>query len=151
MTQVVFFFLTTRRPPRSTLFPYTTLFRSSAPPRRWHPLFQWRERANASSPPHRAQGKAPHLPSPCTVPGQTPFDRVHARQPAHLVATRWLAPAPLHPACCRVRVPPEKDPTVQTLPCAEAPRCRPRSPPQVRRAGPPGYAGQRLARRRLGS
>src|SRR6266496_6278281 len=28
-----FFFLMIRRPPRSTLFPYTTLFRSS--PRRW--------------------------------------------------------------------------------------------------------------------
>src|SRR5438105_10169450 len=27
-----FFFLMIRRPPRSTLFPYTTLFRSSAPP-----------------------------------------------------------------------------------------------------------------------
>src|SRR5262249_60892766 len=26
--QSIFFFLTTRRPPRSTLFPYTTLFRS---------------------------------------------------------------------------------------------------------------------------
>src|SRR6266536_3560164 len=25
-----------RRPPRSTLFPYTTLFRSRSPPRRWH-------------------------------------------------------------------------------------------------------------------
>src|SRR6266545_7594965 len=36
-----FFFLMIRRPPRSTLFPYTTLFRSSAcrnaPPRRWPP------------------------------------------------------------------------------------------------------------------
>src|SRR2546426_8908285 len=28
---VVFFFLMIRRPPRSTLFPYTTLFRSAAP------------------------------------------------------------------------------------------------------------------------
>src|SRR3712207_7512046 len=28
----VFFFLMIRRPPRSTLFPYTTLFRSSGPP-----------------------------------------------------------------------------------------------------------------------
>src|SRR5436190_6341497 len=28
-----FFFLLTRRPPRSTLFPYTTLFRSRRPPR----------------------------------------------------------------------------------------------------------------------
>src|SRR5258705_9267338 len=29
---VVFFFLMIRRPPRSTLFPYTTLFRSLRPP-----------------------------------------------------------------------------------------------------------------------
>src|SRR5690348_18092225 len=29
-----FFFLMIRRPPRSTLFPYTTLFRSTAPKRR---------------------------------------------------------------------------------------------------------------------
>src|SRR5256885_7705976 len=29
-----FFFLMIRRPPRSTLFPYTTLFRSAAAPRR---------------------------------------------------------------------------------------------------------------------
>src|SRR6185312_16946220 len=35
-----FFFLMIRRPPRSTLFPYTTLFRSPSPAcwpvRRWH-------------------------------------------------------------------------------------------------------------------
>src|SRR5438270_9812455 len=30
MADVLFFFLMIRRPPRSTLFPYTTLFRSSA-------------------------------------------------------------------------------------------------------------------------
>src|SRR5689334_23685976 len=30
-----FFFLIIRRPPRSTLFPYTTLFRSLLAPRRW--------------------------------------------------------------------------------------------------------------------
>src|SRR5215813_15031180 len=36
---VFFFFLMIRRPPRSTLFPYTTLFRSNQPRpsvRRWH-------------------------------------------------------------------------------------------------------------------
>src|SRR5437764_4940746 len=33
----VFFFLMIRRPPRSTLFPYTTLFRSRAPPGREGP------------------------------------------------------------------------------------------------------------------
>src|SRR5260370_40777725 len=32
ITDVVFFFLMIRRPPRSTLFPYTTLFRSRRPP-----------------------------------------------------------------------------------------------------------------------
>src|ERR1017187_10918470 len=32
-----FFFLMIRRPPRSTLFPYTTLFRSSGPAAEFHP------------------------------------------------------------------------------------------------------------------
>src|SRR3712207_7090901 len=32
MTYIFFFFLMIRRPPRSTLFPYTTLFRSPAGP-----------------------------------------------------------------------------------------------------------------------
>src|SRR3712207_8420260 len=31
---LIFFFLMIRRPPRSTLFPYTTLFRSQHPPHR---------------------------------------------------------------------------------------------------------------------
>src|ERR1039457_7535823 len=34
----LFFFLMIRRPPRSTLFPYTTLFRSSHPARTGHHL-----------------------------------------------------------------------------------------------------------------
>src|SRR3712207_8033094 len=36
---IFFFFLMIRRPPRSTLFPYTTLFRSPRPPksRNWPP------------------------------------------------------------------------------------------------------------------
>src|SRR2546422_2396187 len=34
----VFFFLMIRRPPRSTLFPYTTLFRSHRSSREQHPL-----------------------------------------------------------------------------------------------------------------
>src|SRR5438477_1006992 len=36
---IFFFFLIIRRPPRSTLFPYTTLFRSLVRPRGWH-LFE---------------------------------------------------------------------------------------------------------------
>src|SRR5215208_7601108 len=40
LLSLLFFFLMIRRPPRSTLFPYTTLFRSIGPPpggRAWHP------------------------------------------------------------------------------------------------------------------
>src|SRR5215208_7585209 len=37
-----FFFLMIRRPPRSTLFPYTTLFRSKLT-RRWDELSPWAE------------------------------------------------------------------------------------------------------------
>src|SRR2546430_12134406 len=36
MLAISFFFLMIRRPPRSTLFPYTTLFRSRAEPGRLH-------------------------------------------------------------------------------------------------------------------
>src|SRR3712207_6967571 len=39
----MFFFLMIRRPPRSTLFPYTTLFRSYAGPRTVVPLHLSRE------------------------------------------------------------------------------------------------------------
>src|SRR4051812_49792767 len=35
MLSIFFFFLMIRRPPRSTLFPYTTLFRSSATKLEW--------------------------------------------------------------------------------------------------------------------
>src|SRR6266536_5274144 len=36
-----FFFLMIRRPPRSTLFPYTTLFRSRCRRRRWRRSRRW--------------------------------------------------------------------------------------------------------------
>src|SRR6266849_5685239 len=42
MTLSFFFFLMIRRPPRSTLFPYTTLFRSAPRPRRDRPRTQRR-------------------------------------------------------------------------------------------------------------
>src|SRR5206468_11741103 len=44
----LFFFLLIRRPPRSTLFPYTTLFRSRA-----------RRRSARPAPPHGRRGRAP--------------------------------------------------------------------------------------------
>src|SRR3712207_9244474 len=44
---ICFFFLMIRRPPRSTLFPYTTLFRSIA----WHTReLSWREGSSSPSP-----------------------------------------------------------------------------------------------------
>src|SRR5260370_8938941 len=46
-----FFFLMIRRPPRSTLFPYTTLFRS-APGRRRPAWSAWRRAAGVSSVAH---------------------------------------------------------------------------------------------------
>src|SRR2546425_6544050 len=45
---LLFFFLMIRRPPRSTLFPYTTLFRSSRP------------RAAQHLPPPSPRGERPH-------------------------------------------------------------------------------------------
>src|SRR3712207_7561120 len=58
----VFFFLMIRRPPRSTLFPYTTLFRSpcgaagSAPPRRAPPGYAAPPAARHSLPFRRGRG-----------------------------------------------------------------------------------------------
>src|SRR2546425_1125766 len=47
-----FFFLMIRRPPRSTLFPYTTLFRSHAPEGGAVVLFGWvAQRGGAPDPP----------------------------------------------------------------------------------------------------
>src|SRR5256885_5376975 len=43
--RLFFFFLMIRRPPRSTLFPYTTLFRSSPGAWRRPPAPPWRQRA----------------------------------------------------------------------------------------------------------
>src|SRR6266571_998833 len=46
-TSFCFFFLMIRRPPRSTLFPYTTLFRSRAPSTSWSRPTCWSGRSTA--------------------------------------------------------------------------------------------------------
>src|SRR6266566_8614906 len=59
---LLFFFLMIRRPPRSTLFPYTTLFRSS------HTV--WPPMLNFAGPPHFASRSEEHtseLQSPCNL------------------------------------------------------------------------------------
>src|SRR5256885_5413885 len=55
---IFFFFLMIRRPPRSTLFPYTTLFRSSSPASSLA--------AGASFPPLRLPSSSPGRPRPST-------------------------------------------------------------------------------------
>src|SRR6266850_2608022 len=72
-TSVVFFFLMIRRPPRSTLFPYTTLFRSHEPGdagrlalqaarEQAHAVVLHRERARVRSEEHTSE-----LQSPCNL------------------------------------------------------------------------------------
>src|SRR5215467_15796325 len=66
----VFFFLMIRRPPRSTLFPYTTLFRSrararTAGRRRTRP--HRRSRARAAGRRRRSEEHTSELQSPCNL------------------------------------------------------------------------------------
>src|SRR5437899_6205016 len=49
----LFFFLMIRRPPRSTLFPYTTLFRSILAALQWHSQGFWRADATHESGKHQ--------------------------------------------------------------------------------------------------
>src|SRR5688572_31752979 len=54
----IFFFLMPRRPPRSTLFPYTTLFRSDPGSRHYHTarfLFRNRHRISPRSEEHTSE------------------------------------------------------------------------------------------------
>src|SRR5256885_10322581 len=52
---LLFFFLMIRRPPRSTLFPYTTLFRSPRPEPR--PQLEQEDRAHAQRPAEERRGQ----------------------------------------------------------------------------------------------
>src|SRR6266542_4637146 len=67
MAAVFFFFLMIRRPPRSTLFPYTTLFRSP----------RWRWSSPCQDPPGQAAGRQHGRP-----PGADPHRAVAGRPPA---------------------------------------------------------------------
>src|ERR1022692_5112707 len=60
---IVFFFLMIRRPPRSTLFPYTTLFRSRH--RHHHPLGSGRNFSAYHVP--RSEEHTSELQSPCNL------------------------------------------------------------------------------------
>src|SRR5256885_2857651 len=60
----VFFFLMIRRPPRSTLFPYTTLFRSVSP--RASGSFSF-HLAHPNPPTDRSEEHTSELQSPCNI------------------------------------------------------------------------------------
>src|ERR1039457_7446206 len=61
---LLFFFLMIRRPPRSTLFPYTTLFRSMEHGRKWgFFVAQPGERCLR----HRSEEHTSELQSPCNI------------------------------------------------------------------------------------
>src|SRR3712207_8726411 len=82
---LLFFFLMIRRPPRSTLFPYTTLFRSAALPRRAHQrqdvgvlLEQQRERRDEECAQHRASHRSQAAQQLPLVPGDRKSTRLNS-------------------------------------------------------------------------
>src|SRR5246127_5763901 len=63
----IFFFLMIRRPPRSTLFPYTTLFRSSTDLHQGHPGDGERRPQHPRQPVLRSEEHTSELQSPCNL------------------------------------------------------------------------------------
>src|SRR6266851_2606987 len=104
-TSFLFFFLMIRRPPRSTLFPYTTLFRSARSPRAAGSRARPSPPRSASSPP-RCRGSAPATVS--TAPGDW--------------STRWAAPScSSSTACCPPPAPCSTTPARPPAPGPAAP------------------------------
>src|SRR6266542_2715710 len=68
-----FFFLMIRRPPRSTLFPYTTLFRSRGSPGSDGPTSQW----SATRPARPPSGQRPMRPVRAPSPPHLPLVLLH--------------------------------------------------------------------------
>src|SRR5256885_7076395 len=85
---VLFFFLMIRRPPRSTLFPYTTLFRSSlrAPCHRRPPRLQRFAAANRRSEEHTSE-----LQSPCNLVCRLLLEKKKAHPCADRISGRHRA------------------------------------------------------------
>src|SRR5215467_15526669 len=67
LTVLSFFFLMIRRPPRSTLFPYTTLFRSRSPPPRARCRRGCARPRCSSSCRSRSEEHTSELQSPCNL------------------------------------------------------------------------------------
>src|SRR5256885_13976967 len=79
-TPIFFFFLMIRRPPRSTLFPYTTLFRSLSPRPHRHVLHK--------RPQHAARHRPPRRPMPRSA-RRTTTTRSEERRVGKECRSRW--------------------------------------------------------------
>src|SRR3712207_7848572 len=81
----LFFFLMIRRPPRSTLFPYTTLFRSCRtprrrPPRQRRPLCRCCARSSAVTPARRLDAGAVRLDAADVLRSEEHTSELQSRQ-----------------------------------------------------------------------
>src|SRR6266540_7394257 len=107
----VFFFLMIRRPPRSTLFPYTTLFRSTC---------RSSSAASATSP--RTSSK-PGSPSTCSTFSGRPVERLSIAvtwwPSARSASARWLPMKPAPPVMIALFFLFELLGTVPLLPASE--------------------------------
>src|SRR6266478_7186427 len=85
-----FFFLMIRRPPRSTLFPYTTLFRSSRHCRGCWRALPWRRPARRSreAPLDARPRPSPRAAPPQAAPPRRPPRRSRSRESADRKSTR---------------------------------------------------------------
>src|SRR2546426_7634506 len=86
---VSFFFLMIRRPPRSTLFPYTTLFRSLLRQNRIGSRVPWsRSTRPALGPPHgreRSEEHTSELQSPCNLVCRLLLEKKKDPKSPHLI------------------------------------------------------------------
>src|SRR2546426_7775940 len=106
LVSVLFFFLMIRRPPRSTLFPYTTLFRSAPAGRRApadgdRSLRPAHDRRPADDP--RSEEHTSELQSPCNLVCRLLLEKKNSQSqegPAHVLAAPAILKQirPLHTA-----------------------------------------------------
>src|SRR5207248_3829803 len=91
-----FFFLLLRRPPRSTLFPYTTLFRSVQPEREWRrgrtidTRFMVRVRTNRRNEPTRSEEHTSELQSPYDLVCRLLLEKKKQKKKIHHRASKKL-------------------------------------------------------------
>src|SRR5258708_24775990 len=89
MTSFSFFFLMIRRPPRSTLFPYTTLFRSAGlrtfGPPGVLPGNTFRHRCNCRAPGTRSEEHTSELQSPDHLVCRLLLEKKKRKQPCYLI------------------------------------------------------------------